>query len=382
MDARAVARLLATCETLGHAQGMSPIDLKDAKELLGWWTRALQGSTLQVSAPDGAGVATAGDVAGCLFVGDVSLCHPITHQTIFTNLHINDLSTPESRAAALFQKAMRKMLGKTQANRTREQLHKSVSEVFGPFCLPPNQIIGLRSTTSHAKLSELSLLQMLNGGYSPQEGVAMCTRTCELVSQSPVVLSGTLLDNLTYSCKHGSGRVSQMIKGGLSQTGSEVPVEFDDEGNLKPEADRYVWELCRKIGMSSHLIGDECVAGSKFTFCRALSSHLLPLLFHAGTWAAASGARWRSTPRCRPSPSSTAKTRVSLRYGRQATGLLHNRSKRLPPILPSRAAPTTPHHAHPLLCAVGRWCARCWCGPTRSCSTASLTHGQCMSRSN
>ena len=252
-DARAVARLLATCETLGKGEEMSQIDLKDAKELLGWWTRAIQGA-------DGVpgGPASATDISGCLFIGDVTLRHPITQEIIFANLQVSDLSTDDGRAAKIFQKGLKRMLsGSDKGISPLRSPETPVPECFGPFCFPPNKLIGLRSHTQHAKLSELAVLQMLNGGFPPQSGTASCTRKSELVGQMPVVFTGTLLENLTYSCHFGSARSNQ-----TATASKEVPVEFDESGKLTPEADRYVWELCRKIGISPVLIGDDYEAGN------------------------------------------------------------------------------------------------------------------------
>ena len=118
--------------------------------------------------------------------------------------------------------------------------------------LPGGGIIGLRTSVGgvFGDVCEKVLMKMLCGDLKAQQGTCAVLEQAQLVTSQPVVLMGTLYENILYGV---------------------VPDEaFDAAGRLKaelpervrlPASERDIWRLCKAAGVSRALIGDTFVAG-------------------------------------------------------------------------------------------------------------------------
>jgi len=232
---------------------------------------------------------------GCLLIGDVDFSHPVTHQIIFHRLSLFDLTDAESLAA---QKLQKKIMRRSLKVKTGAVLMSAPSKRLtgdgldtGPLMLPAGRVIGLRGgqrnladsrrESATEKLSELAFLQLLSGAFKPSRGTATCTRRSELVGQSPVLFTGSLMDNLTYNCRSVQGgyphrRVPSRVDSppvGSNREGSrrqshsyvESPeIFFDNTEAPTPAADRFIWDLCKKMNISETLIGHTYKPGGEW----------------------------------------------------------------------------------------------------------------------
>jgi len=268
-DAQSVAQLLVTAETLSKEQGMDDQVFKDAAKMLIWWTTALQTSEATPQEGDTSDTSDLESLSerssqassqqlGCLLIGDVTMRHPITKTVIFDRLCVADLTTARGRAAYTLQNWARRHFN---LNKLAGRANCAKTTATGAIVrLPAGKIIGLRSSASWgeqpAVLSELSFIQMLYGTFVPMSGVAVCTRKIEVINSYPVIFASSLIENLTYSCRHA---VAQEQPGKTAP--SDHGVRFKEDGLPEPESDELIWNLCKKVGMSVALLGDQYKPG-------------------------------------------------------------------------------------------------------------------------
>ncbi|KAL1507028.1 hypothetical protein AB1Y20_007890 [Prymnesium parvum] len=118
-----------------------------------------------------------------------------------------------------------------------------------PICthLPADSIIGLRSSlnSAHHRVALRVLLTMWNGRFYPDKGSCHCLLRCELVAETEAKLGAeTLIENLL----HASG----------NDFFDMLTEDSDSQGCVDPLVrDRFMYQLCRQVGVSASLIGPE-----------------------------------------------------------------------------------------------------------------------------
>ena len=257
---------------------------------------------------------------GSLLIGDVTFSHPVTQMTIFESFNVVDLTDPQ---AMLAYKLQRRQHRRSIARGTAEDKPRAsiVPDQNAPthqaMMLPAGKLIGLRSLPSaRVKMPELVLLQIFNGAFRPAQGSArllscprgslslppadfphtfftylprpikrtsafrahpyvpmrnsylswscerstcVCTRRCELIGQTPMIFTGTLMENLTYNCVRGVAGAAvhpaHKAANESSKANLATAIEFEEDGQPTRETDEFIWRLCRRIGISPSLIG-------------------------------------------------------------------------------------------------------------------------------
>ena len=249
-DTRSVAQLLSMTQTLGEDKKLDADALTDAKNLANWWALQILSLSTSASAIGDADEVDPqiGRVAGSLLIGDMTFQHPITGQYLFEKFNVLDERTPQQRAAQVIARAVGSWLARRLKSRNTGSAVRSAM-VDDLFELPPNKLIGLRTKYSKEfQLTEISLFQMFNGGFKPRNGTARCTRRAALIDAAPDLFIGTLMDNILYSLRHQPPR---------EDDGDDTNdyIELDKDGNPTPATSKYLWDLCKRIGVAELLIG-------------------------------------------------------------------------------------------------------------------------------
>ena len=120
--------------------------------------------------------------------------------------------------------------------------------------IPAGGMIGVRTSATgiFSELCEKVLMKLLCGDFKTQSGTAVSLCEAQLVVSHPVVLMGTLMQNILY------GVVPDQA---FNEDGILCnPMPSHIEG-LLPTSEENMWRLCRCAGVSRVLIGDTFVPG-------------------------------------------------------------------------------------------------------------------------
>jgi len=231
-DARATATLITDTIAVGNVCKLGPVMLKEVKHLMATWASLLDADT--------------SDDGGCLLLHDVHFAMPApslpgerNNVVIFEGLSVHDHTVKERPSAAL-----------SSAMLQDNPMSFDPTDP-GPLRLPAGRMIGLRSVnqTSEGRTAEHALLNLLHGRAMPSMGLATCVRKSALVGSASVhllVFGGSLKANLLYAASSSSGKRATHVT---------------DTEEDRIISDQDLWELCRRAGISSSLIGSKFAPG-------------------------------------------------------------------------------------------------------------------------